>query len=424
MMNLSPTPSLLYFTSFLLFASNGGRFSSLIFPALCPELSQPLLLSTFFILANVSSMVSVPKLVYVYSTSSTATKTQMFTVSVLVATATYVIAFVPALSSAPIQIGLRMLNQVSTSLVSTLGDSLTVKHGHKHGTEFGQARLFGAVSWALMSIVVGYVAEWTSSWAIATIPAALISAILTALTGRAVILDADEEGTDVAYVKVDPETSPENDETLTEDNITPSVAFCRLTATASNSSFLFGVFALATGMSIVESLSFEYFTNSLHAKPSLNGMTVLITVVFEIPLFHYAGTLENRVGFKTLQLGAMLAYSSRVIGYTLVPKAWMVLLLEPLHGVTYALGTTASISFVKKYCDGAVGQGVVNVIRGNIGPLLGLLLYGVIAQLFNEDAVYRGLGLLVFIASFALKATSDANTTNPTEGIELASLEI
>jgi len=87
-----------------------------------------------------------------------------------------------------------MFRAVSISLIGTLNDTLTVKYGKKHGTEFGQARLYGAVSWALMSIVVGYLAEITGSWAIATIPAALFGALLTVMTGHALVRDTEEDG--------------------------------------------------------------------------------------------------------------------------------------------------------------------------------------------------------------------------------------
>ena len=116
----------------------------------------------------------------------------------------------------------------------------------------------------------------------------------------------------------------------------------------------------------------------------------------------------------------MLSYSTRVIGYTLVPEAWMILLLEPLHGVTYALGKTASISFVRLKCDGAVGQSVVNVISGNLGTLVGLFLFGVIAQLWNEDAVYRGFGIMVLLSTVALALTNRKSS----EKTEYAQLEL
>ena len=65
-----------------------------------------------------------------------------------------------------------------------------------------------------------------------------------------------------------------------------------------------------------------------------------------------------------------------------------------------------------------MGQSVVNVIRSNLGTLVGLFLYGVIAQLWNEDAVYRGFGIMVLLSTIALAITSRKSIEN-TENTEL-----
>jgi len=83
----------------------------------------------------------------------------------------------------------------------------------------------------------------------------------------------------------------------------------------------------------------------------------------------------------------------------------MVLLLEPLHGVTYALGKTASIEFVKLHADGAVGQGVMNVVRGNVGPIVGLVVAGLIGEWCGQDAVYRTFGVAVSVVLAVYKFT-------------------
>ena len=79
---------------------------------------------------------------------------------------------------------------------------------------------------------------------------------------------------------------------------------------------------------------FEYLGSSY----TIMGMTVLLTVSFEIPIFQVAPSLLERFGSGTLLLVASACYIVRAVGYSCIPKGHIlyVLGLEPLHGVTYA----------------------------------------------------------------------------------------
>lgn len=75
------------------------------------------------------------------------------------------------------------------------------------------------------------------------------------------------------------------------------------------------------------------------------GISVLLTVAFEIPIFQIAPTLLRKLGAARLIQIAALSYIFRVIGYSIVPEGEMIyiLCLEPLHGVTFACGATAGV---------------------------------------------------------------------------------
>ena len=61
----------------------------------------------------------------------------------------------------------------------------------------------------------------------------------------------------------------------------------------------------------------------------------MVIQAFEIPIFAYSRWLLDHVGVSGLLIIAQLAYSSRVAVYSIVHDPWLVLLVEPLHGVTY-----------------------------------------------------------------------------------------
>jgi hypothetical protein len=89
-------------------------------------------------------------------------------------------------------------------------------------------------------------------------------------------------------------------------------------------------------MSVVENLIFLYF-EFLGGSNTLCGLTVAVTVLFELPIFHYASEVLRWMELPVwmFQWGCV-AYVVRVIGYSIVPesRAMWVLVLEPLHGVT------------------------------------------------------------------------------------------
>ena len=81
-----------------------------------------------------------------------------------------------------------------------------------------------------------------------------------------------------------------------------------------NISFIFSLFALFIGMSVVESLIFLYF-EFLGGTNAMFGVTVVVTVMFELPLFHYAPNVLKLLGTQKMFSLGCLAYIVRVVGY-------------------------------------------------------------------------------------------------------------
>eukprot|EP00438_Fugacium_kawagutii_P021748 Skav206705 [mRNA] locus=scaffold99:180899:181744:+ [translate_table: standard] len=72
---------------------------------------------------------------------------------------------------------------------------------------------------------------------------------------------------------------------------------------------------------------------------------------------------------------------------------WMVLLVEPLHGVTFALAWTAAIDFVKKPEVSGEGleasaQGLLTACFHGLGPIIGLLGGGLLFDALGGHTSY------------------------------------
>jgi hypothetical protein len=348
------SPSSLFFCAFLLFSSTGGRFSSVIFPSLSPALGEPLPLSLFFIAPNLLAMACSPGLLQRYAASPPGRKPRLLCAALFCCAFFYALAFLPGAASPYLQALLRCLSCLALAVVSSLTDSLCVSYCKVHPEKgYGAHRLYGAVSWAAMNPLLGYLADRSGGWG-ATVPFAFAAALLTAFAGRNVILETTPAAPDYEAVLEEDAARVDGDgfEHVTNPDIgaqpppppeqTPRRALLALTSSPKLFAFTLAAFSLAAGMSIVEALSFSFFSSALGASPTLEGFTVVVTVLFEIPLFHFADRLLARFGAAPLQCVAMLSYATRVVGYTLVPRPWMILLLEPLHGVTCVRASDAS----------------------------------------------------------------------------------
>ena len=171
---------------------------------------------------------------------------------------------------------------------------------------------------------------------------------------------------------------------------------------------------------------FLYF-KELNASNVLCGLSVVVTVVFEIPLFSHSKQLLERYGEHTLLTMAGLCYSFRVIGYTLCPGGWYVLLFEPMHGVTVALCGTASVQMMTSITPAAfvaTGQAFMSLLRSCFGSSLGTFVGGAIIRSYGESACYRTSaalvagGLLVYRASVLRYGAQGSRSERGTEHTE------
>ncbi|KAL7478411.1 hypothetical protein ACHAW6_004179 [Cyclotella cf. meneghiniana] len=169
-----------------------------------------------------------------------------------------------------------------------------------------------------------------------------------------------------------------------------------------NISYIIALFTLYIGMSVVENLIFLYF-EFLGGSNTLCGLTVAVTVLFELPIFHYAPNILKWMKSPVwmFQLGC-LAYVVRVIGYSIVPEshARWVLVLEPLHGVTIGFVLTGSVAFVDSLMPKGYessGQGFLSTIMG-LGQFFGLCIGG----LLEGRVLYRVLAGIVSLGGVIL----------------------
>ena len=313
-------------------------------------------------------------------------------------------------------LGCRFLASVSFSTWHPLANAIAVQdlmnqHAEQGSRMFARERLWGAVSWAVAHLFVGFAIDRFGSWTIYCGHAACSVCMVVVLERwrRTKHGYAQEE-------RLFLEKGQHPQGTVWCGTVDKSVARI-VTASSLHAAFFGLMLCTAAGMSLVENLLFIFFEEYLGASPIVCGVSVVVTVLFEIPLFQFGPDLLKKYGVPALLVVATLAYVVRVVLYTIVPKGWFVLLVEPLHGVTIALITIGANEFITVVAPPhrrTSAQGLLASVRTGAGYFIGTLSGGIIMDTYGEAALYRIYATIV-MASLAVYvwAASRTRAENP-----------
>eukprot|EP00434_Breviolum_minutum_P005320 symbB.v1.2.004692.t1/scaffold269.1/size246462/2 len=171
-----------------------------------------------------------------------------------------------------------------------------------------------------------------------------------------------------------------------------------------NMAFFCNITVLGAGFAMVEGMLF-LLLQEMNASTLLCGLSVVVTVIFELPIFARAQWLLSTYGTRKLIVAAQIAWVVRAAFYWQMSTAWMVLLVEPLHGVTFALAWTAAIDFVKKPEVSGEGleasaQGLLTACFHGLGPIIGLLGGGLLFDALGGHNSYLVFAIGVMISGW------------------------
>jgi len=324
-------------------------------------------------------------------------------------------------------------------VVDTEGSDKTNSH-----QGWARERLWGAVSWGITNIIlaigldrIGFRIIRTMSLIVTTLVLLIVYGYTKGLRqvptrlGYAVgnqdcNLPHDDTMTEAGHEDDDPETNQEENaipssnthkdsQATTEATKSTLQILLLLGSTLFGASFMVAQITQSSGQAIVDQLVFLYFADELGSSYTIMGMTVVLTIIFEIPIFQMAPWFLNKWGPGPLIPLAAISYVSRVIGYSLITNPIHVLWLEPLHGVTYACVATAGVEIVvvtlqrasmdasstsssysssssketvTRSSNSSAGQSALQVLIGN-GSISGLLAGGWLQETFGPRIMYR-----------------------------------
>jgi len=164
--------------------------------------------------------------------------------------------------------------------------------------------------------------------------------------------------------------------------------------------FFLIVIVFGMGLGVIDKLLFVYLTTDLQASTSFCGLSVAVTVIVEIPLFHYGRVLLTYFGRDRMLGAALAAYIIRVFGYTLLTPTtvWWILPLEVLHGLGFSNVWLVSIDYSSEVVPRGWNSTMQTFLRSlylSVGAGVGAVSGGWVMQHYGANTMYTLYGLLV-----------------------------
>lgn len=167
--------------------------------------------------------------------------------------------------------------------------------------------------------------------------------------------------------------------------------------------FFLLIFTLGLGMSALDSQLFIYMHKNLGASFTWCGLSVIITVAFEVPIFARADYMLDLVGPPKFLIIGALSFVVRSFGYSLTTSPIQGLLLDPLHGLTFAAMHSAAVVIVAARAPpqyAATAQSVLAFVSG-AASVVGVSAGGYIIKYFEDRTLYRLCSMSVLFATVA-----------------------
>jgi len=159
------------------------------------------------------------------------------------------------------------------------------------------------------------------------------------------------------------------------------------------------------------------FLSDLGAPDILEGLTLSVATLSEMPIFYASGAIIKRYGASSLLLASMVVFTIRSVLVSFLQDPWMVLPLQLLHGFTFAGAWTAGVAIAKQNSPPGMetsGQSLFSLAYSGVGGLSGSIVGGQLYNVLGPRTMYRIKGLV-----FALTAVTYTLTLVDWEALRL-----
>ena len=172
------------------------------------------------------------------------------------------------------------------------------------------------------------------------------------------------------------------------------------------------VAAVAIVHSGINSIGPVLVSRLVHDRESIVGFLSVSKVSLEIPMFISSGLIIRRVGFRFMSFISLACLFARSLGwlalYAFALPYWVVFLIEPLQGITFASLWSTAVHLVAKISPPgltATAQNLLHISMYRIGSNIGAIMASWVVERYSSNLLFlafsgwSALLLCVFIAS-------------------------
>lgn len=273
--------------------------------------------------------------------------------------------------------------------ISSLMDSSTLCFLGPKSHEYGKIRFWGAVGWGMGSLVAGVLVQLLGNQAAFHV------------FGLCMV------GVSSIALSMDFTVIHEAGDNIYEDSLSFFHSLTLLIPSWSYVFFLFVSVVAGFGATSLQSLLLMYLSD-LGAPDILEGLTLSIATVSELPIFWASGSIIKKYGASSLLCASMVAFTIRAFLVSLIQNPWMVLPLQLLHGFTFAGAWTAGVALAKENSPVGFetsGQSIFSLAYNGLGGLSGSLIGGQLYDIVGPRVMYRIKGLIFAVTVLLYMAT-------------------
>ncbi len=269
-----------------------------------------------------------------------------------------------------------------SSQVFSLQDTATLHMLGKQRDRYGRIRLWGTIGWGFGALLAGILLDrFGLIWMFWIYAAMMLVDFFL-----------------VQYLRF-------------EENHSPSKYFVGLKQLLSDPNwllFLLTVFLAAVGMSapggflslLLKGLGEKHLILGLVVPVSTAfGIILAVTMVFELPVMLFSAPLLRKLGNRGALYMAMVVIGFRNLFYAMASTDNQVLLIQVVHGLTFAVIWLAGINYAAAHAPrglSATAQGLFNTVLLSVGSAAGNLVCGALIDQLGVQGMFAAMGVVVF----------------------------